>query len=91
MKIVIHPEFADAASFIKQLPQFFEQEGELLYDSRNKVKRYKVNGKDMVVKRYKRPNMIQRIVYTFSRKARLKELIFLPGCCGKEVLTPPMK
>ena len=50
MKIVIHPEFADAASFIKQLPQFFEQEGELLYDSRNKVKRYKVNGKDMVQK-----------------------------------------
>lgn len=42
MKIVIHPEFADAASFIKQLPQFFEQEGELLYDSRNKVKRYRV-------------------------------------------------
>ena len=70
MKIVIHPEFADAASFIKQLPQFFEQEGELLYDSRNKVKRYKVNGKDMVVKRYKRPNMIQRIVYTFFKKSQ---------------------
>lgn len=79
MKIVIHPEFADAASFIKQLPQFFEQEGELLYDSRNKVKRYKVNGKDMVVKRYKRPNMIQRIVYTFFKKSKTERAYLFAG------------
>ena len=79
MKIVIHPEFADAASFIKQLPQFFEQEGELLYDSRNKVKRYRLNGKDMVVKRYKRPNMIQRIVYTFFKKSKTERAYLFAG------------
>lgn len=39
MKIVIHPEFADVSDFVRQLPQSFEREGELLYESRNVVKR----------------------------------------------------
>lgn len=89
MKIVIHPEFIDAASFIKQLPQSFEQEGELLYDSRNKVKRYRVNGKDMVVKRYKRPNIIQRIVYTFFKKSKTERAYLFAGMLRKKGFDTP--
>ena len=65
MKIVIHPDFMQTADFIKQLPQHFAQEGELLYEGRNEVRRYRVKNEWLVVKKYKQPNIIQRIVYTF--------------------------
>lgn len=79
MKIVIHPEFVDAADFITQLPRLFEQEGELLYESRNLVKRYRVNGKEMVVKKYKQPNILQRVVYTFFKKSKAERAYLFAG------------
>ena len=79
MKIVIHPEFADTADFVRQLPQSFEGEGELLYESRNVVKRYRVNGKDMVVKKYKQPNIAQRIAYTFFKKSKPERAFLFAG------------
>ena len=89
MKIVIHPEFVDAAGFIKQLPQSFEQEGELLYDSRNKVKRYRVNDKDMVVKRYKQPNIVQRIAYTFFKKSKTERAYLFAGMLREKGFSTP--
>ena len=50
MKIVIHPDFMQTADFIKQLPQHFAQEGELLYEGRNEVRRYRVKNEWLVVK-----------------------------------------
>ena len=73
MKIVIHPDFMQTADFIKQLPQHFAQEGELLYEGRNEVRRYRVKNEWLVVKKYKQPNIIQRIVYT---------TLPCPKCCG---------
>ena len=51
MKIVIHPDFMQTADFIKQLPQHFAQEGELLYEGRNEVRRYRVKNEWLVVKK----------------------------------------
>lgn len=79
MKIVIHPQFADAAGFVKQLPQRFDQEGELLYEGRNRVKRYRVNGTEMVVKKYKQPNIVQRIAYTFFKKSKAERAYLFAG------------
>lgn len=79
MKIVIHPDFAYTADFIKQLPRLFDQEGECLYDSRNKVKRYRVNEKELVVKKYKRPNLIQRVVYTYFKKSKPERAYLFAG------------
>jgi tRNA A-37 threonylcarbamoyl transferase component Bud32 len=79
MKIVIHPDFANTADFIRQLPKSFEHEGELLYDKRNKVKRYRVNNEVLTVKRYKRPNVIQRIVYTFFKKSKTERAYLFAG------------
>ena len=89
MKIIIHPEFINTASFIKQLPQFFEQEGELLHNGRNKVKRYRVNNKEIVVKRYKRPNIIQRIVYTFFKKSKTERAYLFAGMLREKGFDTP--
>ncbi len=70
MKTVIHPDFADMTDFIRQLPERFPHEGEMLHNGRNQVRRFRVNGREVVVKRYKRPHLIQRIVYTFFKPSK---------------------
>lgn len=89
MKIVIHPGFSHTSGFIRQLPQTFGQEGELLYDNRNKVKRYRVNGEELVVKKYKQPNIIQRIVYTFFRKSKAERAYLFAAMLRKKGFDTP--
>lgn len=89
MKIVIHPQFADVMDFVRQLPQLFEREGELLYESRNIVKRYRVNGKDMVVKRYKQPNIVQRVAYTFFKKSKTERAYLFAGMLSERGFDTP--
>lgn len=79
MKVVIHPDFNHVADFIKRLPQQFERDGELLYEGRNTVKRYRVNGEILVVKKYKQPNIIQRITYTFFKKSKTERAYLFAG------------
>jgi hypothetical protein len=83
MKIVIHPDFMQTADFIKQLPQHFAQEGELLYEGRNEVRRYRVKNEWLVVKKYKQPNIIQRIVYTFFKKSKTERAYLFAGMLRK--------
>lgn len=68
--IVIHPDDADLHDFILELPQTFALTGKTLYTGRNVVKAFEVNGRTWVVKRYKRPNIVQRIAYSFFKKSK---------------------
>lgn len=70
MKVVIHPAYKHLTSFIYDLPRFFESEGTLLYKGRNVVKQYQVDGINLVVKKYKHPNIIQRIAYTYFKRSK---------------------
>jgi len=45
-------------------------EGEVVYDSRNRVVRFIIGGQPMMVKRFKRVNAVQQVVYTFFRKTK---------------------
>lgn len=70
MKTVINPQYPAARDFISTLPLSFEEKGELLHQGRNTVKLFHTPSGDRVVKRYKRPNLIQRIAYTFFKKSK---------------------
>ena len=70
MKVIVHPEYRNLTSFVQYLPVTFDCNGELLYRGRNTVKRYEVGGVCVVVKKYKHPNLIQRIAYTFFKKSK---------------------
>jgi Mn2+-dependent serine/threonine protein kinase len=78
IKIVISPEYEAnplVKSFINELPTIFENSGEILYAERNLIKKYEVDKSDnilneVVVKRYKRPNSIQKIIYSFFRSSK---------------------
>lgn len=67
---VIHPEYHSVLPFIDTLPETFDTEGETLHQGRNVVKRFRTGAVDLVVKRYKRPNIIQRIAYTYFEASK---------------------
>ena len=57
--------------FMQQLPSMFEAEGDMLFHSRNTIKKFVLSdGMEIVVKKYKTPIFIQRVVYTFIRKSK---------------------
>ena len=72
MKIVINPAYKILNSFITYIPAIFETEGEMVYIARNQLKYYSVEGYDLIVKRYKKPHIINRIAYTFFRPSKAK-------------------
>lgn len=72
MKIVINPAYAVLNKFITKIPALFEQEGELVYIARNQLRHYTVEGYDVIVKRFKKPHLINKIAYTFLRPSKAK-------------------
>lgn len=79
MKIIIHPKYQSASAFIARLPEAFETEGEVIYAGRNVVKRFNTAYGEWIVKRYKKPNFIQRLAYTFWRKSKAERAFLYAG------------
>ena len=72
MHIVINPKYTELESFVRNIPAHFEREGKLVYTARNQLKHYSVQGYDLIVKRYKIPYFIARIIYTYFRPSKAK-------------------
>lgn len=72
MKIIINPEYSFLIDFINNLPASFSSEGEIIYNERNVLKRYQVEGVDMIVKSFKVPILINKIAYSFFRKSKAR-------------------
>lgn len=72
MKIVINQKYSSLNSFVENLPNIFNDQGEIIYKERNILKSYSIDGYDIVVKRFKKPHLINRIAYTFFRSSKAK-------------------
>jgi hypothetical protein len=72
MTIRISPEFSSLESFVRELPQVFTLEGEVLYKARNELKLFNRGGFRLNVKRYRKPIFINRVVYSFLRKSKAR-------------------
>ncbi len=70
MKKAINENFAFAKSFVDGIESNFATSGTEVYRGRNLVKTFGVQGTELVVKRYKRPNLVQRVAYTFFEKGK---------------------
>lgn len=70
MKTVIHPEYNHLASFILTLPDRFDLEGKIIHEGRNILKVFEVGQTRLVVKRFKKPHLINRVAYTYFRKSK---------------------
>ena len=71
-KYLINPKYEHLTHFIHNVPESFENDGLLIYDSRNKVRIYTVKGERIVVKQFRIPYFHQRFDYTFVRPSKAK-------------------
>lgn len=78
LKIRINPKLKlgndELLSFIENVHDRFQDEGETLFKQRNCVKKYQfaIDGKvtDVIVKRFKKTNLIQKISYSFFKSSK---------------------
>lgn len=72
----INPQYKDKPSitkFIEQLPQRFEEEGNIIYSARNIIKCFKLDDRRLIiVKKFHSLRLPQRIIYSFFRKSKAK-------------------
>lgn len=68
--MTIQPAYRDYSAFISRIPEIFDMSGEMIYQGRNTIKRFMYESREWIVKRYKKPNLIQRISYTFFKKSK---------------------
>lgn len=65
------PEYASLAGFVASLPELFEHgEGEVIYDGRNQLRRFFVEGQRLIVKSFRVPNWVNRIAYGWLRASK---------------------
>ena len=70
--IIINPAYHHLSDFIESLPTVFETEGEVVYNARNQVRLFTVDGMKLAVKRFKKPMLHQRLDYTVFRPSKAK-------------------
>lgn len=88
-KIIVHKDFSHLEKFICSLPDSFPHKGEKLHDGRNKVKRFRIAREWVVVKKFKRPNIVQKIVYTFFKSSKAERAyLFAEKLRGMGINTP---
>ena len=71
-KYIINPAFESMTHWVKELPAKFDEEGILIYNARNEVRVFKVNGEKYAAKRFHRAPFHQRFDYTFRRPSKAK-------------------
>lgn len=64
-KIIISPEYEHLREFLTALPETFDSSGKLLYEGRNVVRSITVDGEELIVKRYRRPHVVQCLSYSY--------------------------
>lgn len=75
MRLVINDEYKDCkelVDFLENLETRFNQNGFDMHIARNSIRSFEISelGREVVVKRYKKPIAIQRVVYSFFRKSK---------------------
>ncbi len=83
MKVVINDQYKDCkelVDFLENLDTRFNQKGTDMHIARNSIKSFWISdlGREVVVKKYKKPIAVQRVVYTFFRKTKA-ERAYLNG------------
>lgn len=68
--IVISYKYEKLRGFVENLPQSFDDFGEVIYKARNEVRTGEAVGIRLCIKRFRKPNAFNRIIYSFFRKPK---------------------
>ena len=66
----IRAQWPALLQFCQELHQQFDQSGTVIFDSRNTIRRYELEGTPLIVKRYKRPNLLSGIGYGVQHNSK---------------------
>ncbi|MFV8224614.1 lipopolysaccharide kinase InaA family protein [Christiangramia aquimixticola] len=70
MQVHFAKDYESKSSEILPVLESFHSGGETIKDSRNKLKIFKLNGRDFNVKAFRVPNLVNKVVYRFFRKSK---------------------
>jgi tRNA A-37 threonylcarbamoyl transferase component Bud32 len=90
MRTDINPAYGHLKEWVALLPQHFEEGGQLIFNGRNTIKKFNIDGTSLVVKRFRRPKFLQRIVYSFFRKSKAKRAFLNGGELRKRGFDTPV-
>ena len=62
MRVIVNPKYAHLQKEIEEIPRSFQKERDVVYDGRNVLKRIGLGSIDVVVKSFKKPHIINRVV-----------------------------
>lgn len=62
MRVIVNPKYENLRKEIECIPDSFGDKGDIVYNDRNVLKRIDLHGVDIVVKSFKKPHIINRIV-----------------------------
>ena len=70
-KVFTLPQYAQLKEFMASLPERFERnEGTLIYNGRNQLREFNINGLDIIVKSFAIPRLVNQIAYGFLRPSK---------------------
>ena len=72
MKIEIHPSARDLLPFIERLPASFDALEECIYKGRNEIRIARAGERELAVKSFKIPHLVNRVAYTFPRPSKAR-------------------
>lgn len=72
-KLVLNEEFKKFESFLSNIKQFFKENSNTIHKARNEIKVIKYQDENLVVKSFKVPHLINKIVYTFFKKTKAEK------------------
>lgn len=70
--ISVNPRWESLRGFVESLAESYDSQGETIYDERNKIKRFRTPEGVLIVKSYRVPHLINRIVYGNFRKSKAR-------------------
>lgn len=72
MKIeyALNPDFPEFESILPNLPELFEQNDQSIHKARNELKIIELHGLKTVIKSFKIPHILNRVVYTYFRSSK---------------------
>jgi len=72
MKSQTNPKISNSPAIIENLESLFQASDVVLQDGRNQIKKVRFDDSDYVVKSFKRPNYLNRLLYTYLRPSKAK-------------------
>lgn len=67
---VVNPEATDCAALLDELPAVFQRSQHSIHKARNELKVIQYQGKSYVLKSFKVPNLLNKLIYTFCRPSK---------------------